>query len=95
MTETNIVEAYVVVSGHVQGVSFRAHTTEVAAKAGICGWVRNLPERQVEAVLQGGRDAVEKVIDFMRTGPPMAHVTDISVLWRTPAETCRGFNTRY
>lgn len=91
----DIVEAHVVVSGRVQGVSFRAHTVETAVKAGVHGWVRNIPERQVEAVLQGKRDAVEKVIGFMRTGPPMARVVDMTVSWRTPAETCHGFDIRH
>jgi len=91
----DIVEAHVVVSGRVQGVAFRAHTMETAVKAGVHGWVRNLPERRVEAVLQGERAAVEKVINFMRTGPPMSHVIDLAVSWRTPAETCHGFNIKY
>jgi len=92
---TDIVEAHVVVSGRVQGVSFRAHTMETAIKAEVRGWVRNLPERQVEAVLQGKRNAVEKIIVFMRTGPPMAHVVDMAVSWRTPAEIFHGFDIRY
>ncbi|MCL1925598.1 MAG: acylphosphatase [Syntrophorhabdaceae bacterium] len=92
---SDIVEARVIVSGRVQGVSFRAHTAETAMKAGVHGWVRNLPERQVEAVLQGKQNAVEKVVGFMRTGPPMAHVIDMAVSWRTPTETFHGFNIRH
>ena len=92
---TDAVEAHVIVSGRVQGVSFRAYTAETAVKAKARGWVRNLPQRQVEAVLQGERASVEKVIDFMRTGPPMAHVVDIAVSWRTPVETFNGFDIRY
>jgi acylphosphatase len=89
-----IVEAHAIVSGRVQGVAFRAYTLETAAAAGIRGWVRNLPDQQVEAVLQGERAAVEKVLDFMRTGPPRANVINMAVSWRTPAETYLEFNIR-
>ena len=92
---TEIVEAHVVVSGHVQGVMFRASTMDAAVKAGVRGWVRNLPQQQVEAVLQGERAAVETVLGFLRTGPPRAHVVDVAVSWRTPGELYHGFNVRY
>ncbi len=52
------VEAHVIVSGRVQGVWFRGNTQRAAAAAGVHGWVRNLPDRRVEAVLQGERAAV-------------------------------------
>jgi acylphosphatase len=90
-----MVEVHAVVSGRVQGVCFRAATVEAASRAGVRGWVRNLPGRQVEAVLQGERAAVEKVLDFLRTGPPMAQVIDVAVSWRSPGETYHGFDVRY
>jgi len=90
-----IAEARVVVSGRVQGVWFRGFTQRVAADAGVRGWVRNLPDRRVEAVLQGSRAAVEKVVGFLREGPPGASVTDIAVSWSPPSEVCRGFHIRY
>jgi acylphosphatase len=88
-------EVHVVVSGRVQGVWFRGETQQVARDAGVGGWVRNLPDRRVEAVLQGNRAAVEKVLDFMRTGPPGARVTDIAVAWRPPGEIFHGFEIRH
>lgn len=90
-----VVEAHVVVSGRVQGVWFRGNTQRVAAAAGVRGWVRNLPDRRVEAVLQGERAAVETVVDFMRTGPPGAAVTDAAVSWRPAVEAFHGFDIRY
>ena len=88
-------EARVVLSGRVQGVWFRGFTQRVAEDAGVRGWVRNLPDRRVEALLQGNRAAVEKVIGFLREGPPGAAVTDIAVSWGPPSEVCRGFSIRY
>ncbi len=88
-------EALVVVSGRVQGVWFRASTRDVAAGLGVRGFVRNLHDRRVEAVLQGSRAAVEKTIAFMREGPPGAEVTDVSVEWREPSEAFEGFHVRH
>jgi len=90
-----VTQARVVVSGRVQGVFFRASTRDVASRCGVRGYVRNLPGRQVEAVLQGERSAVEKVIAFLREGPPGAVVTDIAVDWRDPVEPYEGFHVRY
>lgn len=90
-----VAEARVVVSGRVQGVWFRGFTQRVAADAGVRGWVRNLPDRRVEAVLQGERAAVESVIEFMRTGPPGASVTECVVSWRPAGERLHGFDIRY
>ena len=90
-----IAEARVVVSGRVQGVWFRGFTQRVASDAGVRGWVRNLPDRRVEAVLQGSRAAVEKVVGFLGQGPPGASVTDISISWGPPSEVFRGFHIRY
>jgi len=88
-------EAHVVVSGRVQGVWFRGNTRRAAEAAGVRGWVRNLPDRRVEAILQGERAAVETVIDFMRHGPPGAAVIDIVVSWRPAMEVFHGFDIRY
>jgi len=90
-----IAEVHVVVSGRVQGVWFRGGTQDAARSAGVRGWVRNLPDRRVEAVLQGERAALEKVLDFLRVGPPGARVTDITVAWRPPGEILHGFEIRY
>ena len=89
------VEAHVIVSGRVQGVWFRGHTRRAALDAGVSGYVRNLPDRRVEAVIQGPRAAVETVVGFMRTGPPGAVVADISVSWRPAADPIDGFDIRY
>ena len=92
---TEIAEAHVTVSGRVQGVWYRGSTQRAASAAGVHGWVRNLPDRRVEAVLQGERAAVESVIDFMRTGPPGSAVIDCVVSWRPAGERHHGFDIRY
>ena len=90
-----VAEALVIVSGRVQGVWYRGYTQRAASAAGVHGWVRNLPDRRVEAVLQGERTAVESVIESMRTGPPGSAVIDCVVSWRTTGERYHGFDIRY
>ncbi len=92
MTEDQ--EARVVVSGRVQGVYFRASTRDVAVRWGVRGFVRNLPDGRVESVLQGDRGAVEKVVAFMREGPPGAYVEEADIEWRAVCEACDGFHVR-
>jgi acylphosphatase len=71
--------AHVFVEGRVQGVFFRAETSQAAHKHHLTGWVRNLPDGRVEAVFEGESDDVEKMIAWCRQGPPHAVVkkTDI------------------
>lgn len=88
-------EAHVVVTGRVQGVWFRASTVEVAKKADVRGYVRNLPGNSVEALIQGRQDRVEEVIEFMKKGPPGALVTDIKIKWRSPGKEHETFQVRY
>ena len=67
----------VVVSGQVQGVGFRAATIREAHALGITGWVRNLDDGTVEALLQGSSDQVDRMLEWMRHGPPAAQVRDV------------------
>lgn len=67
------------IAGRVQGVFFRATTSDEAKARGLTGWVRNASDGRVEAEVQGARSAVDDLIDECRTGPSMASVTDVEV----------------
>ena len=67
----------VVVHGHVQGVFFRDSTQREAARAGVAGWVRNQPDGTVEAVFEGPREAVERMVSFAYKGPRGADVAEV------------------
>lgn len=75
------VRAHVYVSGLVQGVFFRASTRHEARKHNVKGWIRNLPDGRVEAVFEGEKADVEKLIEFCKRGPPGALVTRLDVSW--------------
>lgn len=65
------------VSGRVQGVWFRAWTKENAQGLGLTGWVKNLPDGRVEALIQGPRKAVDDMAARLRQGPPSSRVTGV------------------
>lgn len=78
------VRARFMVSGRVQGVWFRAGTREVATRLGVGGWIRNLPDGEVEGAFEGPRSTVESALDWIRKGPPGAHVEFCDVIWEPP-----------
>ncbi|PVX27121.1 MAG: acylphosphatase [Candidatus Bathyarchaeum sp.] len=86
--------AHVFVSGRVQGVFFRVETRHKATKRNVVGWVRNTHDGKVEAIFEGKKEAVEKMIDFCRKGPAAAKVTDVTVQWQTYTGEFRDFKIR-
>lgn len=87
------VTVHVLVSGRVQGVSYRAFTRATAAERSVAGWVRNLADGRVEAMLCGQRDAVEATIARLANGPPAARVDDLECEER-PWQPLAGFEIR-
>ncbi len=86
--------AHAYISGRVQGVSFRYYTYHEALKQGLRGWVRNLRDGRVEAVFEGERGGIEKVLEWSENGPPAAHVDSVEVEWEEPSNSLSGFNVR-
>lgn len=80
------------VSGHVQGVFFRASVQEAAANAGVAGTATNRDDGSVEVVLEGPAEAVESVVGYCRTGPVNARVEHVEVREEWP-EGLAGFRT--
>lgn len=83
----------VVVRGRVQGVFFRDSCRREAVRHGVHGWVRNEPDGSVRAHLQGPAEAVERLVAWMREGPPHASVAGVEVRAAAPAPV-RGFEVR-
>jgi acylphosphatase len=75
------VRARVLISGRVQGVNYRAATRDQARQAGVRGWVKNLDDGRVEAVFEGTRAAVHRMISWSHSGPPSAHVDHVELIW--------------
>jgi len=67
------------IHGRVQGVFFRASLREQAESLELKGWVRNRPDRSVEALVEGREDAVAQLIAWAHQGPPGARVDRVDV----------------
>lgn len=72
-----------IVTGQVQGVFYRASTEEEAIKLGVTGYVQNLDTGQVEMVVEGQNDSVDKLLKWASTGPTLAKVNSVEI---TPLE---------
>lgn len=72
------------VTGHVQGVAYRAWCQAAALQRGLRGWVRNRGDGSVEALIAGPEDQVQDMVTAMGEGPGAARVTDV---WTEPADT--------
>jgi acylphosphatase len=82
-----------VITGRVQGVGFRHFTASAAARSGVDGWVRNLPDGRVEIAAEGDAEAISRFDRQIRQGPAGARVDDVEVSDR-PAGQARGFTIK-
>lgn len=69
------------VQGRVQGVFFRASVEERALQLGLTGYVRNRPGNMVEVMAEGLKTNLEKLVEFLKVGPPGASVKDVNTTW--------------
>jgi acylphosphatase len=88
-----MVRRRVVVHGRVQGVFFRDSARERARAHGVSGWISNRRDGTVEAVFEGERTAVARLVRFSGIGPPGASVDRVEVFDEEP-EGLSGFEVR-
>lgn len=86
---------HAVVHGRVQGVFFRDYTRQKGLELGLTGWVRNLPDRTVEAVFEGKPDSVNIMLVWLHTGSPLSQVTGVESREEAPVGKDRDFIIRY
>jgi acylphosphatase len=81
---SSTVRTHVVVNGVVQGVFFRDSCRRTAMMLGVAGWVRNRRDGGVEAVFEGPDAQVRAMVDWCRSGPPMARVERLECQTEAP-----------
>lgn len=67
------------VSGKVQGVYFRVSSQQVAIEHGLSGYARNLTNGNVEVLMCGKEQNIDKMLKWLAQGPPEAEVTNVEV----------------
>ena len=86
-----IVARRFVVAGRVQGVGYRFHARDAAAREGLGGFVRNLSDGRVEVEAEGERDAMLRFERVLRQGPPAGRVDAVAVTDLTPGAAGPAF----
>ena len=94
MQNSNLKRAHVRVSGQVQGVFFRDATRQKAEELGLAGWVRNVPEGQVEALFEGPSEKVEEMVRWCEEGPQRASVENVDTDFENAEGDLEGFEVR-
>lgn len=77
-----ILRVHVWVKGRVQNVGFRAHVQYSARQIGVTGWVRNVGYDTVEAIGEGEREKLERLVEAVKMGPPGSRVDEANVEWQ-------------
>jgi len=83
------------ITGRVQGVGFRYFTQKKANEFHIKGWVKNTRDGSVEVVAQGDETDVNTFIDYLKIGPPMARVDNLSKYKTADLSDFNNFSVKY
>jgi acylphosphatase len=84
---------HVFVAGNISEVDFRQAIADKALELGVTGWVKNLSDGRVEAVLEGPRDEVYRVVGLCRAGPEGVRVAGVQVD-REPPKNEKSFKIK-
>lgn len=83
--------AHIIISGYVQGVGYRQFVKNNAKQLGLTGWVKNLPDKRVEAMIQGEKETIEKLLVECEKGSMFSEVNAVTTSWITNKELFREF----
>lgn len=86
-----MIQAHVFISGFVQNIGFRQYVRSKANVLGLTGFVSNLPDGRVEAVLQGRKELINKMILLCRDGPFLSNVENIDTNWEKAIDKFEDF----
>ncbi|MCD4741641.1 MAG: acylphosphatase [Desulfobacteraceae bacterium] len=88
------IQMHVLVTGIVQGVFFRAEAQKVAVDNNVTGWVQNLEDGSVEAVFEGTKENVDKVIEWCHQGSSAAFVSNVETKEQSPLSNFDKFKIK-
>jgi acylphosphatase len=85
----------VTVRGRVQGVFFRAFVESHAEGLMLTGYVRNQPDGSVEVKAEGDREKLEKLLEYLKAGPPASRVEEVVAAWAKYTGEFERFSVKY
>jgi acylphosphatase len=91
----NSKRVHLLVEGLVQGVYFRQGMMETAEQNNVLGWVRNLPDSKVEAILEGSDSNVDAVVEWARFGSAGAVVKELKIIEENHVGEFSNFEIHY
>lgn len=83
------------VRGYVQGVGYRYFVRREAGMLGLRGYVRNLPNGDVEVVVEGERVKLDQLLRALERGPSAAEVEAVETDWSTGTGAFFSFQIRH
>ena len=93
---TELASLHAIVYGRVQGVFFRDFVFRQATELGLTGYVRNLRYREaVEVQAEGERKQLERLVDYLKIGPPAAEVEKVVSNWSEYTGSYSEFSVKY
>ncbi len=84
-------QVHMLISGRVQGVSFRFNVKWRARKLGLVGFIKNLEDGRVEVVAEGDDKRLSEMVDYCKKGPVLARVDDIKIEYKMPTNKFDAF----
>lgn len=87
-----MIEMCAVVTGQVQGVSYRIYAQEAATGLDLVGYIRNVSDGSVEVVAQGQSTVLKEFVEYLHEGSLMAQVENVAVDWRSVHKTYDEFS---
>lgn len=88
---TKLIQAHLFLTGKVQGVGMRFYLQALAARYSLAGFVRNLSDGRVEAVLEGPKNQIEHVLHQIKQGEYAEYVKSVACTWETAAKPFEHF----
>lgn len=86
-----IKQYHLYISGDVQGVALRYSLAQRARLLSLFGWVKNLDNGQVEAVIQGEEKNIKDILDWL---PTHTQIDEIKIK-KEPLEKFKGFEIKF
>lgn len=93
--QDDLIALHARIRGRVQGVGFRHFVIRSAAELELTGWVRNTYDGDVEVMAQGKRSQLERLLNRLKAGPPVAMVSDVEFEWQPATGRYRSFSVRF